>query len=291
MSSSETRCVAVGSTNKVKVNACRISFERAFSGDAIDVQGFSTSSGVPAQPVGDAETRRGAVNRALAAAAAWEAAHGRAPDFSVGLEGGVYYEPAFRPTPEVDGSGRTGGPTAGVAAAASDGAAAAPPPAGETMWCCAWMAVYEPATGSWGYGRTGSFQLPNVLMSLVRGGARGGGRRRGQAWVWWWLLLLLLLRMLLHRPPPRPQEEWSLVMRMTWSLGASDPKRRRGASCAAAARHRVACTAPDPARSRRSVGLLTRGLINRTVYYEHAMILALAPFMMRDVYAAAPRLE
>jgi non-canonical (house-cleaning) NTP pyrophosphatase len=177
---SETRCVAVGSTNKVKVNACRISFERAFLGDAIDVQGFSTSSGVPAQPVGDAETRRGAVNRALAAAAAWEAAHGRAPDFSVGLEGGVYYEPAFRPTPEEDGSGRTGGPTAGVAAASSDGAAAAPP-AGETMWCCAWMAVYEPATGSWGYGRTGSFQLPNVLMSLVRGAARGGGRRRGQA--------------------------------------------------------------------------------------------------------------
>ena len=36
----------------------------------------------------------------------------------------------------------------------------------------------------------------------------------------------------------------------------------------------------------RSVGLLTHGLIDRTLYYEHALILALAPFMHPKHYEA-----
>jgi hypothetical protein len=41
------------------------------------------------------------------------------------------------------------------------------------------------------------------------------------------------------------------------------------------------------ALSCRSVGLLTHGLIDRTVYYEHALVLALAPFMHPVHYEVA----
>lgn len=33
-----------------------------------------------------------------------------------------------------------------------------------------------------------------------------------------------------------------------------------------------------------TVGQLTNGLIDRTLFYEHAVVLALAPFMHPDVY-------
>ena len=66
------------------------------------------------------------------------------------MEGGVYSEPAFGLAPAgVDAGGRS-----------------------DTLWCCAWMAVYEPASGAFGYGRTGSFQLPEVITALVRGAHR-----------------------------------------------------------------------------------------------------------------------
>ena len=57
--------VAVGSRNPVKLAAVR-----AGLGDLlgpVDVVGADAASGVPAQPMGDEETIRGAVNRARAA--------------------------------------------------------------------------------------------------------------------------------------------------------------------------------------------------------------------------------
>lgn len=48
-------------------------------------------SEVSEQPVGDAETRRGACNRAKHAYDAFKADHGgRAANYSIGLEGGIY---------------------------------------------------------------------------------------------------------------------------------------------------------------------------------------------------------
>lgn len=35
---------------------------------------------------------------------------------------------------------------------------------------------------------------------------------------------------------------------------------------------------------RRSVGLLTKGLINRAQYYDHALTLSLVPFRHGDLY-------
>lgn len=73
--------VVVGSTNPVKVAAVRAVLARA--GSPAAVESVAVASGVRDQPFGDAETIRGATQRARAALAAMDA------DLAVGLEGGV----------------------------------------------------------------------------------------------------------------------------------------------------------------------------------------------------------
>ncbi len=73
--------IAVGSRNPVKLAAVRAVVER-IQPDA-RVEGVEVESGVPDQPMGDAETQRGARNRALAALQLTGA------ELAVGLEGGV----------------------------------------------------------------------------------------------------------------------------------------------------------------------------------------------------------
>ena len=73
--------IVVGSTNPVKIAAVRAVLERA--GSRAEVVGLAVASGVSDQPVGVAETIRGATQRARAVLAASDA------DFGVGLEGGV----------------------------------------------------------------------------------------------------------------------------------------------------------------------------------------------------------
>lgn len=75
------RTVAVGSTNPVKVAAVCAVFARVASEAA--VEGVAVASGVPDQPWGDAQTRRGAIARAIAAREAVGA------DLGIGIEGGV----------------------------------------------------------------------------------------------------------------------------------------------------------------------------------------------------------
>jgi inosine/xanthosine triphosphatase len=82
--------VVVGSTNPVKIAAVRAVIARA--GSAARVEGLGVASGVSAQPFGDAETIRGATQRARAALEVSGA------ELAVGLEGGVVDE---------DGSMRT----------------------------------------------------------------------------------------------------------------------------------------------------------------------------------------
>jgi inosine/xanthosine triphosphatase len=76
--------VAVGSTNPVKVGAARTMVQRL--APRAEVTGVAVPSGVPDQPWGDDETRRGAIARARAARAAQDA------DLGVGIEGGVVAE-------------------------------------------------------------------------------------------------------------------------------------------------------------------------------------------------------
>ncbi|SMB93009.1 inosine/xanthosine triphosphatase [Deinococcus hopiensis KR-140] len=78
--------VRVGSLNPAKLQPVRDVFRTWWSG--AEVEGVAVPSGVPDQPIGQAQTREGAVNRArsalasLAGTSAW----------GVGLEGGVELE-------------------------------------------------------------------------------------------------------------------------------------------------------------------------------------------------------
>lgn len=74
--------VAVGSENPVKVEAVRRAFQKLWP--KAEVRGAPVASGVPDQPVGEADTWRGARARAEAALAAVAGA-----DFGVGVEAGL----------------------------------------------------------------------------------------------------------------------------------------------------------------------------------------------------------
>lgn len=73
--------IAIGSTNPVKVRAVKNVSRKIFPKARFIA--LEVSSGVPAQPRGDRQTRRGAINRARAAL---ETAHA---DWGVGLEAGI----------------------------------------------------------------------------------------------------------------------------------------------------------------------------------------------------------
>lgn len=86
----EVRVVAVGSTSPAKVGAVRETVLGALAGlfpAECEVLGVAAPSGVPAQPIGDAETRAGAEGRALAALDLVATA-----DLAFGLEGGVAFD-------------------------------------------------------------------------------------------------------------------------------------------------------------------------------------------------------
>ncbi|HET8567749.1 MAG TPA: inosine/xanthosine triphosphatase [Candidatus Limnocylindria bacterium] len=76
--------IAVGSANPAKVAAARTALARI--APAADVVTVEVAGGVPLQPVGDAETRAGALERARRAIRAADA------DLGIGLEGGVVHD-------------------------------------------------------------------------------------------------------------------------------------------------------------------------------------------------------
>ena len=130
--------ISVGSTNATKLEAVRSAFSLAFPSALLHIHGYSAPSGVSAQPMGDAETRQGASNRASAAQAAHAAAHGGAtPHYSVGLEGGCGEEFG-------------------------------------ALVCFAWMSVLPSAGGAPSFSRTGTLVLPPAVAKLVRGGMELG---------------------------------------------------------------------------------------------------------------------
>lgn len=76
--------IVVASKNPVKINAALNGFKKMFPGQTFEIEGISMDSGVGAQPRGDAEIFRGALNRCLNLVKADNTA-----DFFVGIEGGV----------------------------------------------------------------------------------------------------------------------------------------------------------------------------------------------------------
>ncbi len=83
VTSSEKSLVIVGSKNPVKLDCTRDAFSMAFSKEFL-VNGVSAASLVSDQPVGDAETFLGAINRVTNAKMAFPEA-----DYWIGIEGGV----------------------------------------------------------------------------------------------------------------------------------------------------------------------------------------------------------
>ncbi|HUC23874.1 MAG TPA: inosine/xanthosine triphosphatase [Streptosporangiaceae bacterium] len=75
--------VAVGSLNPAKIEAARLAFGTLWPGVLDAVHGCDVLSGVAAQPMTDAETIRGARNRAIRAIGRGDA------DYGVGIEGGL----------------------------------------------------------------------------------------------------------------------------------------------------------------------------------------------------------
>ena len=78
------KTAVVASTNPVKVEATRSAFRRAFPDQDIAVASTAVSSGVGSQPLSDAQTLKGAEERARGARALVPGAA-----FWVGIEGGV----------------------------------------------------------------------------------------------------------------------------------------------------------------------------------------------------------
>jgi len=78
------KTIVVASQNPVKANATLAGFRRMFPGAEFQLQTVAVESGVGSQPMTEAETLRGAENRAGAAAQIVPQA-----DFWVGIEGGI----------------------------------------------------------------------------------------------------------------------------------------------------------------------------------------------------------
>ncbi|MBZ0098335.1 MAG: inosine/xanthosine triphosphatase, partial [Taibaiella sp.] len=70
--------------NPVKIEAARLGFAQMFPDEPIAISGVNVPSGVSDQPMSDAETYQGALNRTRAALAAHPEA-----DYWVGIEGGL----------------------------------------------------------------------------------------------------------------------------------------------------------------------------------------------------------
>ncbi|KAK8832717.1 hypothetical protein WA577_004111, partial [Blastocystis sp. JDR] len=153
---------------------------------------MASKSGVSDQPFSEEETRQGAINRVLDVLKKCEST----PDYIVGLEGGVKDDDM--PVNEKDTM--------------------------KSLMLFAWMAVYAPSTGRWGFGRTGSFYIPPEIVKMVNQGTE---------------------------------------------LGVADDQFFK----------RV-----KSGQGSGTVGILTNDLITRGLYYEHALILTLIPFIHPELY-------
>ena len=130
--------VAIGSLNPVKIEAGRRGAEAALqTPGGVDAVGFEVESGVAEQPVGDIETRRGAINRAVLSWQSYIERYGSEPSYSIGIEGGV------------SGLNQE-----------------------EAMTCFAYRVVYNGARI--GTAKTVTFDLPEVVGDLVRSGVELG---------------------------------------------------------------------------------------------------------------------
>jgi inosine/xanthosine triphosphatase len=130
--------VIVASTNPVKINSVKLGFAEMFPSRLFDFKGIEAASGVSDQPIGHEETRLGSKNRVENSLKAYPDA-----DWYVGLEGGCILEET------IEGSGAS-------------------------MYCIAYISIFEKRTKRWSCSTTGRFLLPNPLAKLVADGMELG---------------------------------------------------------------------------------------------------------------------
>jgi inosine/xanthosine triphosphatase len=204
--------VAVGSTNPVKLRACERAFAQCFP--SLRVTCYSVPgvrSGVPDQPLGAAETERGALHRARNALKIAKSTKAWAPHFAVGIEGGIA-------TSSSASSSASGIPLSSSISSSSSSSSSS------SLDCIAVMAVVERETGRASTAAAARFALPPLLARLVRGGME---------------------------------------------LGDADD---------------VVFARTNSKQEDGTVGILTRGVIDRTEYYVHPLVLALVPFVNKELY-------
>ncbi|CAI5983007.1 unnamed protein product [Closterium sp. NIES-64] len=258
------RRVVVASRNPVKINAAGEALRRLFPHESFELEGFPADSGVSDQPMGDAETLAGARNRLLHVARS-SAAEGA--DFVVAIEGGVewcrFSDPpqlmcfawavvlstSARAEDEAEADGAVvggSGEGGGAAPGAGNGRQQQGRGVGE-------------ATGGGGgggeglAGRRGGAALGGVNRGSLAGG--GGNAISGETRARTAAFML---------PPPLVE-----LVQGGMELGeATDEAFRQEGS-----------------KSRGgTVGYLTNGEITRQTYYEHAITLALIPFVHPSLY-------
>jgi non-canonical (house-cleaning) NTP pyrophosphatase len=128
-------------SSRTQIEATRLAFSKTFPACDIIMISVSVPSGVPDQPMGDDQTRQGALNRACNARDMGEAA-----DFFVGLEGGCVF----------------GAPVELLSKEASSTQARP-----QELSCFAWGIVIKAKGSTVGAARTASFQLPESVANLV----------------------------------------------------------------------------------------------------------------------------
>ncbi len=134
-----TALVALGSDNPAKRRGVEAALARALPGRAATLLCFDVPSGVPDQPWGDAETLRGAENRALAALRRIDASEdgvATAGTVGIGIEGGLVR---------------------------SDG----------VVWSFSWAVALD-RSGDRGAARSASFALPARVTELLDSGLELG---------------------------------------------------------------------------------------------------------------------
>ena len=129
---SDAVTVVIGSTNRVKIDAAMLGLKQTSLGlRNINVLGINVPSGVSDQPMTDAETKTGSINRARSAYIEYANLNNCKPDYSVGMEGGIMI---------------------------NDG----------IMECFAWISIFDGTKV--GSSRTATFSLPKKIMELVEQG-------------------------------------------------------------------------------------------------------------------------
>lgn len=126
--------IVVGSTNPVKQQAAREGFAAIFPDVTLNITGVDAPSGVSDQPMGDADTLQGALNRARHALQAFSDA-----DYAVGIEGGVGSLEGDR----------------------------------DVLMAFAWIVILN-RDGKIGKARSGAFQLPDEVARLIHQGMELG---------------------------------------------------------------------------------------------------------------------